>query len=255
MKNDHNHDRDSNRASDHASDHASGHANDNGEHERPGSKQVAPAPAGGALTSLAALQTALANVNTAAVIGRSGLPMLLFKREGSGTWMFGQKKTIPEPGSRWAVNPMTFMWGFICFSDANKVVGEHLVPVSQPKPVITDMPNTGFEWQEEWAVNMKCLDGADAGVEVVFKATTHGQISAVNVLIELVRNQLNSGQHDGKIVPVVLLEKDSYPHREHGKVWIPLLNHVDWMPLSGPMPATVEPTPPPVDQPRRRRVA
>ena len=127
-KSDDDHDRDS--------DHA--HANDNGkgEHE-PGSK-IAPAPAGGALTSLAALQTALAGVNTAAIIGRTGLPMLLFKREGSGTWMFGQKKTIPEPGSRWAVNPMTFKYGFICFND-NKVVGEHLVSVSQPKPLITDM--------------------------------------------------------------------------------------------------------------------
>ena len=101
MNDDHDHDRDSD------------HANDNGEHERPGGKQVAPAPAAGALTSLAALQTALANVNTAAIIGRTGLPMLLFKREGSGTWMFGQKKTIPEPGSRWAVNPMTYKYGFI----------------------------------------------------------------------------------------------------------------------------------------------
>jgi hypothetical protein len=246
MSNDHDHDRDSD------------HANDNGEHERPGSKQVAPAPAGGALASLAALQTALAGVNTAAVIGRSGLPMMLFKREGSGTWGFGQKRTIPEAGSKWAVNPMTFRYGYICFSDANKVVDERLVPVSQPKPVITELPNTGFEWQEEWAVNLKCLDGADAGVEVVFKATTDGGVKAVATLVELVRERLNDGQHDNKIVPIVLLEKDSYQHGQHGRVWIPVLNTIDWMSLDGPAPT---PTPPPVkstspvDQPRRRRVA
>jgi hypothetical protein len=230
------------------------HANDNGDHEKPGGKQVAPAPAGGALTSLAALQTALGRVNTAAVLGRSGLPMLLFKREGSGTWMFGQKKTIPEPGSRWAVNPTTFQYGFICFNDANKVVGEHLVSVSQPKPLITDMQDVGFPWQEEWAVNLKCLDGADAGTELTLKATTRGQIQAVVILIDLVRDRLNSGQHEGKIAPIVLLEKDSYPHKEYGKVWIPVLNTVDWMPLDGPAPAPA-PEPPPVEQPRRRRVA
>src|SRR6266480_623993 len=95
---------------DYDQDHDVDHANDNGKHERPGGKQVAPAPAAGALTSLAALQTALANVNTAAIIGRSGLPMMLFKREGSGTWGYGQKRTIPEAGSKWAVNPLTFKY-------------------------------------------------------------------------------------------------------------------------------------------------
>ena len=244
-KSDDDHDRDS--------DHA--HANDNGkgEHDRPGSK-IAPAPAGGALTSLAALQTALANVNTAAIIGRTGLPMLLFKREGSGTWMFGQKKTIPEPGSKWAINPLTFKYGFICFGDNNKVLDERLVSVSQPKPVITELPDTGFPWQEQWAVNLKCLDGADAGVEVVFKATTDGGIKAVVLMVDLVRDRLNSGQHDGKIAPIALLEKDSYQHSQYGKVWFPVLNTIDWMPLDGPAPMPPSKSSP-VEQPRRRRVA
>ena len=229
------------------------HANDNG--ERPGSK-LAPGPAaGGALTSLVALQTALANVNTAAIIGRTGLPMMLFKREGSGTWGFGQKRTIPEEGSRWAVNPLTFKYGYICFGDNNKVADERLVPVTQPKPVITELPDTGFDWQEEWAVNMKCLSGADAGAEVIFKANTDGGIKAIVIMLDLVRDRLNGGQYDGKIVPIVLLEKDSYLHKQYGKIWTPVLNTVDWMSLDGPAP-TPEPAPQSAsEQPRRRRVA
>src|SRR6516165_10333955 len=227
-------------------------ANDNGEHERHGSKQVAPAPAaGGALTSLAGLQTALAKVNTTVILGRTGLPMMLFKREGDGTWGFGQTRTIPEAGSRWALNPFTFKYGYISFNNSKQVADERLVPVSQPKPVFTDLPDTGFEWQEEWAVNMKCLDGADAGVEVVFKANTDGGVKAIAAMVDLIRDRLNSGQHDGgKIVPIVLLDKDSYQHSQHGRVWIPVLKIVDWMSLDGPAPtpAPVEPTPP-VDQP------
>jgi hypothetical protein len=233
---------------DHANRDNHDHANDNAE------RAVAPAPAGGALTALAALRTALANVNTAAIIGRSGLPMMLFKsREDSGTWGFGQKRTIPEAGSMWAINPLTFKWGCICFN-GSKVVDERLVPVSQPKPLITEMPGTGFPWQEEWAVNMKCLDGAEAGVEVIFKANTDGGIKAIVMMVDLIRDRVNGGQHDGKIVPIVLLEKDSYQHGQYGKVWFPVLNTVDWMSLDGPAP-TSTPEPTPVEQPRRRRVA
>jgi hypothetical protein len=190
--------------------------------------------------------------------------MLLFKSRENGTWMFGQNKTIPEPGSRWAVNPTTFQWGCISFN-GNKVVGERLVSVGLPKPLITEMPDTGFPWQEEWAVDMKCLDGVDAGVEVIHKANTDGTIKAVVILLDQVRDRLTLGEkeHHGKIAPIVLLENDSYPHKEHGRVYIPVLNTVDWMPLSGPAPtpAPVEPTPTPgptsssVEQPRRRRVA
>ena len=233
----------------------SDHANDNGEHKKPGGKQVASAPAGGALASIASLAAALANVPIG--IGRTGLPTMLFKsREDGGTWGFGQRRTIPEEGSRWAVNPLTIQWGCISFGDGNKVVGERLVPITQPKPLIADMPDTTFPWQEEWSVNMKCLDGADAGVEVIFKATTDGAIKAIVLLVDELRNRLNGNQRDGKIVPIVLLEKDGYQHPKHGPTAIPVLTIVDWMSLDGPAPAPapVEPTPP-VDQPRRRRVA
>ena len=241
---------------DHDQDRNRDHANDNGKHEKPGGKQVASAPAGGALASIASLAAALANVPIG--IGRTGLPMMLFKsREDGGTWGFGQRRTIPEEGSRWAVNPLTIQWGCISFGDGNKVVGERLVPITQPKPLIADMPDTTFPWQEEWSVNMKCLDGADAGVEVIFKATTDGAIKAIVQLVDELRNRLNGNQHNNKVAPIVLLEKDGYQHPKHGPTAIPVLPIVDWMSLDGPAPAPapVEPTPPPVDQPRRRRVA
>jgi hypothetical protein len=151
---------------------------------------------------------------------------------------------------------LTIQWGCISFGDGNKVVGERLVPITQPKSLIADMPDTTFPWQEEWSVNMKCLSGADAGVEVIFKATTDGAIKAIVLLVEELRNRLNGNQHNGKIVPIVLLEKDGYQHPKHGPTAIPVLTIVDWMSLDGPAPAPapVEPTPP-VDQPRRRRVA
>jgi hypothetical protein len=232
-------------------DHGRGHDNDNDHGE------IVSSPARGALTSLAALQTALNNVDTSSVAGRSGLPMLSFKREGDGTWMYGQRQTFVESDSRWAVNPLSFQWGFIAFND-NKVAGERLVSISLPKPEITELPNKGdAEWTEQWTVNLKCLDGADAGTEVIFKPTTVGGIQAVAGMVEAVRDRLNGGQHDGKVAPVVQFAKASYQHGQFGKVWTPVLQIIEWMAIDGPAPpaSAPDPTPPPPEQPRRRRVA
>jgi hypothetical protein len=234
-----------------------GHDSDHNQDQR---GAIAPAPAGGALASLTALATALNNVDTSSVAGRSGLPMLSFRREGSGTWTVGQRRTTVEEGSRWAVNPMTFRWGFVCFGEAHKVLGERLVSVSLPKPEVTELPDKGTPWQELWAVNLKCIDGTDAGTEAVYKPTTTGGIQAVTGLVDAVRDRLNGGQHGGKVVPIVRLGKDSYQHAQFGRVWTPVLEIVDWMSLNDPAPRPKAPQPPApaapaAEQPRRRRVA
>jgi hypothetical protein len=138
----------------------------------------------------------------------------------------------------------------ICFNDANKVIDERLVPITQPMPDVMELPDHGFKWQEQWSVALKCTNGADAGIEVVYKPTTVGGIQAIAGIIEAVRDRLNGGLHDGKVSPIVRLDKDSYQHSQYGRVYTPLLPIVDWMSLDGPAPAA-----PAAEQPRRRRVA
>jgi hypothetical protein len=231
------------------------HDNDNDDGRGLRQRVVAAMPTGGALAALTALSNTLNTVDTTSVVGGGGMPMLSFKREGDGTWMYGQKRIVVEDGSRWGVNPLSFKYGHICFGDGNKVLGERLVSVSQPMPAAEELPDKGFPWVPQWGVNLKCLSGEDAAVEVAFKPTTVGGIQSVAGLIEAVRDRLNGGQHDGKVAPIVLLKKDSYQHPQYGRVWTPLLDIVDWMPLTGPTPAPAPASPPPAEQPRRRRVA
>jgi hypothetical protein len=242
------------------------HDNDNDAHEHkektPGA--VASVPTGGALTSQAALEalsTALNKVNTTAFGGWLGKLLMSFKSREGGDWRYGPKQTNVEEGSQWAANPLTFEHGHVCFSDDKKRLGERMVSVGQPISAVEDLPDLGFPWQGQWAVNLKCTTGIDAGTEVVFKTTTDGGRQTILGLIDKVRNRLNDGQHDGKVVPILRLDRDSYQHMKYGRVWTPVLTIIEWVPLSGPTPApkpvspSPTPTSPTTEQPRRRRVA
>ena len=110
-----------------------------------------------------------------------------------------------------------FRRGYICFSDSNKVIGERLLPVSQPMPDPSELPDKGFPWSQQWAVNLKCLDGADTGLEVVYKPTTVGGIQAIVGLVEEVRDRLNGKMHGGKVSSIVRLDKSSYTN-SYGKI-------------------------------------
>jgi hypothetical protein len=220
-------------------------------------------PASKALFAIEALGTALNKVDTATVTSRSGLPMLQFKRDNNGTWQHGQKRTIPEESSRWAANPMSFKHGFICFSEANKPLGERLVSISQPMPDVTELPDHGHPWAQQWAVNLRCLSGVDAGVEVVYKPTTVGGVQAVAELINAVRDRYNGGLHEDKLSPIVTLGKEDYQHSSYGRIWNPVLSIVSWMTIDGPTSEDSPPPPPPPvppaaaaaasEQPSRRR--
>src|SRR5262249_1969827 len=135
-------------------------------------KAIAPAPAGGALTAATKLGKMLSQVNVASVIGYSlGRPTLLFHSRDGGDYTYGRTKTVIELGSRWAINSLTFEWGWVRFDNDNKPT-EVLVPIDQPMPARAELPDPGLDWQPQMAVGMKGLDGLDAGVEATFKSNT-----------------------------------------------------------------------------------
>jgi hypothetical protein len=235
---------------------------DNPDHDHDPADQPGPlvprAPAFGALTSLAELATTLNQIDTASVGGRSGKPMLQFKSR-ENVWVYGQQRTQVEEDSRWAINPTSWRRGPICFAPGgNKVLGERTVPAHMAEPDITQLPDLGQPWVVEWTVELRCCDGIDAGLEVVFKTTTDGGIKALVAVVDEVRNRLNGGQHGGLIVPIMKLTSDSYPHPQYGRIWFPVfLPIVEWMGMDGPVPPH-SPAPQSagaaVEQPRRRRV-
>jgi hypothetical protein len=91
--------------------------------------------------------------------------MVILKMDKTGHWVFGADQTEVEKGTRWAVNPFSFVHGFIAWGKG-EVLGEHMAPLTEPLPEV-GVPPAGAErgWEQQFGFCLKALDGDDAGME------------------------------------------------------------------------------------------
>jgi hypothetical protein len=102
---------------------------------------------GANLPAVATLSTSLRAINTD--VGGIGAGIAILKMDKTGHWVFGADQTEVEDGSLWAVNPFSFVHGYIAWGDG-EVLGEKMVSVSQPLPELDAAPpnaKTGWEVQ------------------------------------------------------------------------------------------------------------
>ena len=183
---------------------------------------------------------------TAAVGGddaTGGLPIL--KLSKAGLWVYGGDDVEVEEGSRWAVNPASFATGFISWA-SSKVLGEELALVTEAQVVESTLPDTGADWKRQIAFQIKCVDGEDEGVELIYKASSKGGKDAFKTLFNAVLAKRKAGAT--KTTPLIELEVGGYKHPQFGKVNTPTFVVVDWIETAGAAPAEVE-TPAEVEAP------
>lgn len=200
------------------------------------------------LPAVAQLSTALRTAaQQAAPVG-----MVILKMDRTGHWVFGADQTEVESGSKWAVNPFSFIHGWIAWGDGS-VLGEKMAPMTQPVPEV-DAPPPGATkgWEQQIGVSLKCIDGEDAGMEARFTTTSVGGKRAVQELALAVATQVD--KEPGKPVPIVMLGKDHYQHKSYGRIFTPVFEVQEWIGMDG---KTEEPPAeePPAEEPRRRRRA
>jgi hypothetical protein len=82
-------------------------------------------------------------------------------------------------------------------------------------------------WQFTYCLPILSLEGEEV---LTFIAATKGSIQAVERLNK--RHARFGPKHYPKL-PIIEFERDSYPHRDFGKVWYPILSIVDWADLPG----------------------
>jgi len=172
---------------------------------------------------------------------------VILKMDKTGHWVFGADQTEVESDSTWAVNPFSFLHGFIAWGEGQPL-GETMVPVSEPLPDVGPAPaGSKRGWEKQIGFSLQCLTGADAGLECRYSVTSVGGKKAVQELAIAIAHQVDRDQT--KPVPVVSLKKDHYQHKSYGRVFTPVFEVVSWMSLDGPEPETA----PVADNGRRRR--
>jgi len=181
---------------------------------------------------------------------------VILKMDRTGHWVFGADQDEVEPGSKWAVNPYSFVHGFIAWGDG-QVLGEKMAPMTEPLPEVEAAPPGASKgWEMQIGFSLKCISGEDAGMEARYTATSVGGKRSVQELALAVAEQAD--KDSSKIVAVVTLGKDHYQHKSYGRIFTPVFDVVEWVGMNGPeaeaSEATGEPAPSQTTG-RRRRVA
>jgi len=206
---------------------------------------------GAGLPSVKSLASALRSIESSG--GAGGMAIL--KMDKTGHWVFGADQTEVEDDSLWAVNPFSFVHGYIAWGDG-EVLAETMVSVSKPLPELDAAPPSAKRgWEMQIGMTLACTNGEDEGMQVRYSVTSVGGKRAVQGLAVAIAEQVDKDQD--KPVPVVRLKKEHYQHKSYGRIYTPVFDIVKWSGMDA-APAeedAAEAEAPAEDAPRRRRRA
>jgi hypothetical protein len=176
---------------------------------------------------------------------------VILKMDRTGHWVYGADQTEVEKDTLWAINPYSFVHGYIAWG-TGEVLAEKMVNIADPLPEL-DPPPAGAQagWQPQVGVSLKCLTGEDKGLEVRFATTSVGGKRSMHALAIKVADQAD--KDPSKLVAVVKLLSDHYPHKTYGKIYTPVFDVVEWISIDGEGAEDVAPPTESANTTRRRR--
>lgn len=178
---------------------------------------------------------------------------VILKMDKTGHWVFGADQTEVEDDGLWAVNPFSFVHGYIAWGDG-EVLAEKLTNVSNPLPALEPAPAAAERgWEMQVGMTLACTNGEDEGMQARYTATSVGGKKAVQALAITIAEQVDKDPKNP--VPVVRLKKEHYQHKKYGRIFTPVFEVVRWTGLEGTEADGPEPddAPEPEEAPRRRR--
>ena len=166
-----------------------------------------------------------------------GLPFLKLSQDG-GIWLYGQENIDVEEGSHWVIDPNQFSLGWVCWSDP-KVTGKKTEKLGEvmsnfrnpPEMPPTDHSASGGSWVRQIGMQFRCMNGEDAGVEVMYTANSQGGRDAYGDMYNAVSERLSATAE--YFYPVVTLGESHYDSKFGKRVYKPKLDIVGWANAAG----------------------
>ena len=148
-----------------------------------------------------------------------------------GSHYYGADRTEILEDDKWLVNLAGISHGWTAWGSAEhntkgQNVGEVMVPLAQPAPLESDLPEVKGSWSKCVAIQMVCVEGDDKGVQIVWKTNSYGGRKAYTELMVAVQERMEGDSDD--IFPVINLKSDFYMHKEYGKTFTPQFDIVGW---------------------------
>jgi hypothetical protein len=202
----------------------------------------------GQLPSVSKLVEALAAVKAEVSQG----DVCFLKMDKTGHWLYGAEGVEVDKKSEWAVNPYSFIHGFIAWGQDANVLGEKMTPLTDALPEIGAAPEGAKQgWQKQMGFNLRCVAGADEGVDAIYKVTTMGGLKALGELALSVAMQINK-EPDAPIA-IATLKSDFYMNKDKtvGRTYFPIFEVLDFIAI----PEEGEEAPDVEEAPEPKRIA
>jgi hypothetical protein len=185
------------------------------------------------LPSREELSRALTNASMSIPAVGGDRPFLKMDK-GDGTWVYGQEETEVEPGSRWAVNPLSLQHGYIAWKDDNTgVEDEVMMPINRQLPPEASLKtvSTRTGWQRQQSVDLVCISGEDEGTVVQYKQSSVGAMKLFAALTNAILSRVEKGLDD--YVPIIVMKAQDYKHKKYGRIYNPIFDIVEWRSMAG----------------------
>jgi hypothetical protein len=170
-----------------------------------------------------------------------GRGQTLLRLMTSGAWVFGQSNDAVQQGSSWLGNIASLKHGYCCWHES-QLIDEVMVEMWTDAPVMPLTHACGAVYKPQLSIELKCLDGADAGVQVLYKSSSYGGTAALFELKEKIRNRVQTvgGEY---LFPVIELGSTSYANKKHGgTTYNPVLAITGWADINGEIEGATEDT-------------